>query len=395
MAGKGDLLPVSAFPVDGTWPTGTDAVGEAQHRARDPGLGRGDLHPVQQVRAGLPARGDPRQGLRPGRARASAPATFKSMRLQGQRSSRARSTRSRWRPRTAPAARCASMVCPAKDKANPRHKAIDMAPQRAAARGRARELRVLPRACPRPTARRVQARRQGHAVPPAALRVLGRLRRLRRDAVRQAADAALRRPRCSSPTPPAARRSTAATCRRRRTRSNRDGRGPAWSNSLFEDNAEFGLGMRLAVDTAPRARRASCCSALRRAARRRPRRGAARRRPGDRGRASRRSASACAALQGRARAAIDDAGGAAAAAASPTTWCKKSVWIVGGDGWAYDIGYGGLDHVLALRPRRQRPRARHRGLLEHRRPAVEGDAARRGGQVRRGRQGDAARRTSA
>jgi hypothetical protein len=56
MAGKGDLLPVSAFPVDGTWPVRHDPVGEAQHRARDPGLGRGALHPVQQVRDGLPAR---------------------------------------------------------------------------------------------------------------------------------------------------------------------------------------------------------------------------------------------------------------------------------------------------------------------------------------------------
>ena len=53
---------------------------------------------------------------------------------------------------------------------------------------------------------------------------------------------------------------------------------------------------------------------------------------------------------------------------------RKSVWIVGGDGWAYDIGYGGLDHVLSMRPRRQRAGARHRGLLEHRRPAVEGHA---------------------
>ena len=33
----------------------------------------------------------------------------------------------------------------------------------------------------------------------------------------------------------------------------------------------------------------------------------------------------------------------------PTTWSQKSVWIVGGDGWAYDIGFGGLDHVLASR----------------------------------------------
>ncbi len=62
---------------------------------------------------------------------------------------------------------------------------------------------------------------------------------------------------------------------------NKDGKGPAWANSLFEDNAEFGYGMRLALDAAK------------------------------------------------------DGGG------------DKSVWIIGGDGWAYDIGYGGLDHVLA------------------------------------------------
>ena len=38
---------------------------------------------------------------------------------------------------------------------------------------------------------------------------------------------------------------------------------------------------------------------------------------------------------------------------------KKSFWIIGGDGWAYDIGYGGLDHVLAIRRRRQRARPRY------------------------------------
>ena len=70
MAGKGDLLPVSAFPVDGTWPTRHHPVGEAGHRARDPDLGLGALHPVQQVRAHLPARRHPGQvlpGRRPGR----------------------------------------------------------------------------------------------------------------------------------------------------------------------------------------------------------------------------------------------------------------------------------------------------------------------------------------
>ncbi len=62
---------------------------------------------------------------------------------------------------------------------------------------------------------------------------------------------------------------------------NADGKGPAWASSLFEDNAEFGFGMRLAYD-------------------------------------------------------FQNLGN------------KRSVWCVGGDGWAYDIGYGGLDHVLAM-----------------------------------------------
>ena len=122
-----------------------------------------------------------------------------------------------------------------------------------------------------------------------------------------------------------------------------DGRGPAWSNSLFEDNAEFGLGFRLAADahtelarrrlaelrdavgpelvdeilTAPQLRE----SELR----------AQRERVG--------------ALKLR----LDGLGGAAVADLQSVVdhLVRRSVWIVGGDGWAYDIGSGGLDHVLA------------------------------------------------
>ena len=77
--------------------------GRSADRARDPRLGRQDLHPVQQVRVRLPSRGDPREGLRPRRASArprppSSPPTSRAP------SSRGRSTRSRWPPRTAPAA---------------------------------------------------------------------------------------------------------------------------------------------------------------------------------------------------------------------------------------------------------------------------------------------------
>ena len=64
---------------------------------------------------------------------------------------------------------------------------------------------------------------------------------------------------------------------------------------------------------------------------------------------------------------------------------KKSVWIFGGDGWAYDIGYGGLDHVLAQGRGRQRAGSGYRGVFQHRRTGFQVLPHRRCGQVRRGR----------
>jgi pyruvate-ferredoxin/flavodoxin oxidoreductase len=123
----------------------------------------------------------------------------------------------------------------------------------------------------------------------------------------------------------------------------RDGRGPAWSNPLFEDNAEFGFGMRLAVDLqAARARQllqalrerlpAALVDALTA--------------PGatdDAALAERRRQ--IAAL----RSALSelDLAEARELTALADQLVPRSVWLVGGDGWAYDIGYGGLDHVLA------------------------------------------------
>jgi pyruvate-ferredoxin/flavodoxin oxidoreductase len=122
-----------------------------------------------------------------------------------------------------------------------------------------------------------------------------------------------------------------------------DGRGPAWSNSLFEDNAEFGLGFRLAADrhtelarrrlaelreevgpelvdeilAAPQLRESELRSQRERVAELRRR------------------------LDGLAGAAVADLQSVV------DHLVRRSVWIVGGDGWAYDIGSGGLDHVLA------------------------------------------------
>jgi len=125
---------------------------------------------------------------------------------------------------------------------------------------------------------------------------------------------------------------------------NADGRGPAWNNSLFEDNAEFGFGFRLAIDKhAEQAAElveklsgdlgADLATAVLRADQ-----------STEAGiRAQReRVAEMKKRLQGK------DAPEARRLRELADYLVKKSVWIVGGDGWAYDIGYGGLDHVLAM-----------------------------------------------
>ena len=122
-----------------------------------------------------------------------------------------------------------------------------------------------------------------------------------------------------------------------------DGRGPAWSNSLFEDNAEFGMGMRLTADKLTGFARALL----------------------ERMRFDGKSALADAIRQAdvssgeaveQQRERIEELKAFLAKSKEPDAkrllsvidhLVPKSVWVIGGDGWAYDIGYGGLDHVLA------------------------------------------------
>jgi pyruvate-ferredoxin/flavodoxin oxidoreductase len=131
---------------------------------------------------------------------------------------------------------------------------------------------------------------------------------------------------------------------------NADGRGPAWGNSLFEDNAEFGLGIRLSVDKqeeqarmlleklAPQLGSELVEGLL----------------------SADQSTEAGIKAQRHRIAALKERLEAVDAAAGPAglrearrllsladVLLTRSVWLVGGDGWAYDIGYGGLDHVLA------------------------------------------------
>jgi pyruvate-ferredoxin/flavodoxin oxidoreductase len=127
--------------------------------------------------------------------------------------------------------------------------------------------------------------------------------------------------------------------------TNADGRGPAWSNSLFEDNAEFGLGFRLAADRHVELARTRLTE-LRDAV------GADL--ADDILGASQLSESELAAqldrvaeLKRRLEALDQDYGHVADLRSVVDHLIRRSVWIVGGDGWAYDIGSAGLDHVLA------------------------------------------------
>jgi pyruvate-ferredoxin/flavodoxin oxidoreductase len=124
---------------------------------------------------------------------------------------------------------------------------------------------------------------------------------------------------------------------------NDDGRGPAWSNSLFEDNAEFGLGMRLSLDKHSEYARdllgrlsgslgETLVSELLNADQ-----------TSEAGIAAQRERVA---VLKQVLVGLDDPL-ARDLLSLADVLVRKSVWIIGGDGWAYDIGYGGLDHVLA------------------------------------------------
>jgi pyruvate-ferredoxin/flavodoxin oxidoreductase len=124
---------------------------------------------------------------------------------------------------------------------------------------------------------------------------------------------------------------------------NKQGRGPAWSNSLFEDNAEFGLGMRLTIDKQSEFARElvnrlrgtigdTLADELLNADQ-----------SAEQGIRAQRERVA----QLKAKLATVNSLDAKNLVAVAEMLVKKSVWIIGGDGWAYDIGYGGLDHVIA------------------------------------------------
>ena len=365
LAGHGDLLPVSAFPVDGTWPIGT-----AQYEKRglaqeipiwDPALciqcnKCSFVCPHAAIRTKVfdPAHG---AGAPPGQK----PVAYKAGDFPGH------AYTVQVAPDDCTGCGLCVAVCPAKDRTVPRHKAIDMLAGRRASRARARRLRLLS-GCPTPIARASSSDVKGSPVARAALRVLGRLRGLRRDALREAAHAALRRPGADRERhgllvdlrrQPARRRPTARTPRgagrRGPTRSSRTTPSSAWASGSRSTRTR-----PQARAPAGRARARGCGDGARErrcSRRRRRRRGGPRRAARARGGPARAPRGAHG--RGRAR---------ASTLARRRTSCSR----VGVDRRRRRLG---LRHRLrrprpraGVAPRRQRAGARHGGLQQHGRP---------------------------
>ena len=339
LAGKGDLLPVSAFPPDGTWPVGTTQW-EKRGIAREIPI----WDPSICIQCGKCVFVCPHAAIRgkvyDEKSLASAPSAFRTMPWKGEGANGAKYT-IQVAPDDCTGCSLCVAVCPAKDKSNPRHKAIDMseaAVHVADERASFAYFEALPATDRQTVPLDVKGAQlfeplfefSGACAGCGETPYVKLLSQLFGDRLVVANATG-----CSSiyggnlPTTP--------------WRANAQGRGPAWANSLFEDNAEFGLGMRLALDAhgnhaAELVRRHAgvlgddLVGALLSADQ-----------SGEAGIAAQRER--VAAL--RARIAPVESEEARRLHFLADWLVKKSVWIVGGDGWAYDIGFGGLDHVLA------------------------------------------------
>ena len=347
---RGDALPVSALPCDGTWPVGT-ARWEKRNIAAEVPVWESDLC----VQCGKCVLVCPHAVIR---AKVAEPEAFAAA-PEGFRTAPARDHAFAGQTFTIQVAAedctgCALCVavCPARDRSEPRRKAINMAtqrPLREQARGYWDFFLQLPET-PRADLNLHKIGQQQLQQPlfefSGACAGCGETPYLKlasqlfgdRMLIANATG-------CSSiyggnlPTTP--------------WTVNAEGRGPAWSNSLFEDNAEFGYGMRVALDQ----QRQMALELLQLLA------GAGALPPAlvEAIRGADQSDEPAIAEQRQRVAELKDqlqrqlAAGEAADQADPMrrlldladALVKKSVWLVGGDGWAYDIGFGGLDHVLA------------------------------------------------
>ena len=340
LAGKGDLLPVSAFPVDGTWPVGTSKWEKRSIAQQIPVWDSALCIQCNKCAMVCPHAAIRAKVFAPKRL-ADAPPTYKAVGYRGAEFAGSQYT-IQVAPEDCTGCRLCASVCPVKDKSNPRHKAIDMAPSRPLV-DTERENYAFFLDLPAADRTKVRLDIKGSQLFEPLFEYSGAcsgcgetpyiklLTQLFGDRALVANATG-----CSSiyggnlPTTPYT--------------TNADGRGPAWSNSLFEDNAEFGLGFRLAVDRhterarqllvelAPNIGEALVDAILR------PHGSDEAQIQAQRERVE----------ELRLRLAKLDKTEARALERAADYLVKKSIWLVGGDGWAYDIGFGGLDHVLAM-----------------------------------------------
>jgi len=339
LAGKGDLLPVSAFPVDGTWPLGTSKY-EKRNIA--------DEIPVWDPtfciqcnkcvmvcpHAAIRAKGVAQSDLD------SAPSTLRYTKYKGSEGNGGLYVQ-QVAPEDCTGCTLCVQVCQGKDPANPDSKPLTMttkAPLLDAEKENFNFFLNLPEFQRAELNLRVKTSQliqplfefSGACLGCGETPYVKLLTQLFGDRLMIANATG-----CSSifggnlPTTPYT--------------TDHNGRGPAWSNSLFEDNAEFGLGFRLALDQHKRQSLdllASLSASL----------------PADlvEGLRNADQHSDIGIQQQRER--VVALRQLLAARQDPAALLlteladylvEKAVWIVGGDGWAYDIGYGGLDHVLA------------------------------------------------
>jgi pyruvate-ferredoxin/flavodoxin oxidoreductase len=342
LANQGDLLPVSCFPVDGVWPTGT-----AQFERRN----IADSIPVWEtdlcIQCNKCAMVCPHAAIRTKVAEpadlGAAPATLKRTTYKGGEFKGA-DYLIQVAPEDCTGCQLCVKVCPGKDKKDPSRLALRMAakePLLAAEHDNWAFFRALPEAdrakMGKPTVKTAQLLQplfefSGACVGCGETPYVKLLTQLYGDRLLVANATG-----CSSifggnlPTTPYT--------------TNSDGRGPAWGNSLFEDNAEFGLGFRLAVDR----HRAHARFLLQLLA---GQNSLPERLVNELIHAPQADDAQIAAQRVRVEElrkvlALIDTAEARRLEQLADYLVEKVVWIVGGDGWAYDIGYGGLDHVFA------------------------------------------------
>jgi pyruvate-ferredoxin/flavodoxin oxidoreductase len=352
IAGRGNALPVSAMPNDGTFPTGTASY-EKRNLALEIPVWETDLC----TQCGKCAMVCPHTAIRSkiyaNEELAASPATFKHADMLGKDFPEGLAISYQVAPEDCTGCTLCVDICPIRDKSNASRKALNMHPQaplRSAERDNWDFFLAIPdydrRLLKTNTIKGAMALQplfefSGACVGCGETPYIKLASQLFGDRMVVANATG-----CSSiyggnlPTTPWTK--------------NNEGRGPAWSNSLFEDNAEFGLGMRIALDkqqdTAKEllvCLRAPLGDELVDAILNADQSDEVgiyeqRERVVELKQLLSREAKFCAFNNEKSY--VTSAQSLLQLADS---LCKKSVWIIGGDGWAYDIGFGGVDHVLA------------------------------------------------